>query len=108
MERMMETMIKNKTAPENDGDLSPTEYLSQLVTLKKALHQLNQHPAITLCGIDLCVHVYQGIGALAQAANQTLTVKPRNCRDFPMELGFVYQGVSFCELKAAAVVKGLG
>lgn len=105
----MERTIKNESVEsKTNGDLSLAEYLSHLVTLKKALHQLNRHPAITLCGTDLCVHVYQGIGELATAAGQTLTVKPRNCRDFPMELSFVYQGISFCELKAAAVVEGLG
>ena len=109
MEKMMERMIKNDSAAsKTNDDLSPAEYLSHLVTLKKALHQLNQHPAITLCGNDLSIHVYQGIGELATAAGQPLTVNRRNCRDFPMELGFVYQGVSFCELKSAAVVEGLG
>lgn len=88
-------------------ELNPAQYLNQLVTLKKALHGLNHHPDIILCNNDLSIHVYQGIGELAAAAGQTLTVSPRNCRDFPLELAFDYQGVSFCELKTAAVLQSL-
>lgn len=83
-------------------------YLSQLVALKKALHQLNAPPQISLCDNDLKIQVYQGIGLLAVAARQPLAVTPRNCRDFPLALHFVYEGVSFCELKSAAVARVWG
>jgi hypothetical protein len=41
------------------------------------------------------------------AAGQPLRVSPRDCRDYPLELAFFYQGVRFCELKSAAALKNL-
>ncbi|MEO1815032.1 MAG: hypothetical protein ABGU93_05500 [Acetobacterium sp.] len=105
MEKTMQANLNNQW--NQPGELNSVQYLNHLVTLKKALHGLNRHPDITLCNNDLGVHVYQGIGELAAAAGQTLTVSPRNCRDFPLELTFVYQGVRFCELKSAEVLQSL-
>lgn len=102
----MQVNLNNQlTEPDH---LNPADYLEHLVILKKALYRLNDHPDINLCNNELRVHLYQGIGELAAAAGQTLTVTPRNCPDFPLELTFVYQGVRFGELKAATVVTGLG
>lgn len=89
------------------SELNPGQYLNRLVTLKKDLHGLNRHPEIILCNNELDVHVYQGIGDLAAAAGQPLRVSPRDCRDYPLELVFFYQGVRFCELKSAAALKNL-
>ena len=89
------------------GELNPGQYLNRLVALKKDLHGLNRHPEIILCNNELDVHVYQGIGELAAAAGEPLRVSPRDCRDYPLELAFSYQGVRFRELKSAAALKNL-
>ncbi len=89
------------------GELNPDQYLSRLVALKKDLHGLNGHPKIILCNNELDVHVYRGIGELAAAVGQPLRVTLRDCRDYPLELAFFYQGVRFCELKSAAALKNL-
>lgn len=60
-----------------------------------------------ICNNELQVQVFRGIGELAFAAGQTLALTPRDCRDFPLELQFVYQGVTFCQLKSAQVMANL-
>lgn len=87
--------------------MTPTAYLNRLVQLKTALHHLDDHPQIKICNNDLQVQVYQGIGELAFAAGQTLKQIPRDSRDFPLELQFVYDGVTFCQLKSAQSLAAL-
>lgn len=102
-------MNENKTMKNSDGlQRSTDRYLNRLVTTKKALFELATHDQIRLCNTDLCVHVYEGIGELAAAAGQTLSVKQRNCQDFPLELYFVHQDVTFCQLKSTAALEALG
>lgn len=88
-------MNKNKIETDvvnNNGSvqLSSDSYLNRLVMAKKALYELGTHEQIRLCNTDLCVHVFEGIGELAAAAGQTLSVNLRNCQDFPLELYFVH------------------
>ena len=41
-------------------------------------------------------------------AGQTLTINQRNCQDYPLELSFIHQGITFYQLKSAAAVAALG
>ena len=70
--------------------------------------RLNQYEQISIYSNDRSVHVYEGIGALAGAAGQTLTINQRNCPDYPLELSFVHQGITFYQLKSAAALAALG
>jgi hypothetical protein len=54
------------------------------------LIRLNQYEQISICGNDRSVHVYEGIGALAVAAGQTLTINQHNYQDYPLELSFIH------------------
>lgn len=81
--------------------MTPAICLNRLVKLKRAMHKLNSYEEISICDNDLRVQVYRGIGELAFAAGQTLTLTPRDCQDFPLELHFDYEGVRFCQLKSA-------
>nr|WP_320026063.1 hypothetical protein [uncultured Acetobacterium sp.] len=72
------------------------------------MFELAAHEHIRLCNADLYVHVYEGIGELAAAAGQTLSVKQRNCQDFPLELYFIHQDIIFCQLKSAAALEASG
>jgi hypothetical protein len=72
------------------------------------LIRLNQYEQISIYGNDRSVHVYESIGALAVAAGQTLTINQRNCQDYPLELSFIHQGITFYQLKSAAAVAALG
>lgn len=83
-------------------------YLCRLVAAKKELTALSHCQQIVLCGHDCGVHVHEGIGVLAAAAGQTLTIKQRNCPDYPLELSFTHQGITFYQLKSAAALAAVG
>lgn len=88
--------------------MTPAVYLNRLVKLKRAMHALNSFETIAICNNDLRVQVFRGIGELAYAAGKTLELTQRDCRDFPLELHFVYEEVSFCQLKSARAISEFG
>jgi hypothetical protein len=101
-------VISNSNRIEPDDGWSPVgTYLNRLVAAKKELMRLNQYQQISICGHDRSVHVYEGIGALAVAAGQTLTINQRNCQDYPLELSFIHQGITFYQLKSASALAAL-
>lgn len=77
-------------------------YLHRLVALTKARKRLHTHPGITLGGCDYDIQVLTGIDALAAAAGKKLTVERRGSDEFPWQLQFYHQGITFFQLKSAA------
>jgi hypothetical protein len=100
-------MIENNILENHIPIRSTADYLNQLITSKKALNQLRSYESIILCGVDPGIHVYEGIGELAFAAGKKLEIRPRNCDDFPVELSFVHDGITFFQLKSQRAMAGV-
>ncbi|MBC3803929.1 hypothetical protein GH808_05695 [Acetobacterium fimetarium] len=101
----MKKKKKQRSGKGPRGELTDAAYLKRLMHLQRELHALQDYQAIALCGNDLSVHVFRGIEQLAAAAGAPVTAMPRDCCDYPLELSFFHEGVTFYQLKSAASLR---
>ena len=101
----MKKKKKQRSAEGPHRELTAATYLQRLVQLQRSRHELANYQPVALCGDDLSVHVFRGIERLAAAAGAPVTAVPRDCCDYPLELSFVHEGVTFYQLKSAASLR---